>query len=66
MSVSPTVWAQIRAGRAPTLGLVEQVLDGEAVVLGETGAARARSELAAQVLGAGPLESLLTLSLIHI
>ena len=60
MSVSPTVWAQIRAGRAPTLGLVEQVLDGEAVVLGETGAARARSELAAQVLGAGPLESLLT------
>jgi len=60
VSVSPTVWAQIRAGRAPTLGLVEQVLDGEAVVLGETGAARARSELAAQVLGAGPLESLLT------
>jgi pilus assembly protein CpaF len=59
VSVSPTVWAQIRAGRAPTLGLVAQVLDGEAVVLGETGAVRARSELAAQVLGAGPLEPLL-------
>ena len=59
MSISPTVWAQIRAGRAPTLGLVARVLDGEAVVLGETGALRARSELAAQVLGAGPLEPLL-------
>jgi pilus assembly protein CpaF len=59
VSVSPTVWAQIRAGRAPTLGLVARVLDGEAVVLGETGALRARSELAAQVLGAGPLEPLL-------
>ena len=59
MSVSPTVWAQIRQGRAPTQGLVAQVLDDEAVVLGETGALRARSELAAQVLGAGPLEPLL-------
>jgi len=59
VSVSPTVWAQIRAGRAPTLGLVAQVLDGEAAVLGETGALRARSALAAQVLGAGPLEPLL-------
>lgn len=59
MTVSPTVWAQIRAGRAPTHGLVAKVLDSEAVVLGETGALRARSELAAQVLGAGPLEPLL-------
>jgi pilus assembly protein CpaF len=59
VSVSPTVWAQIRAGRAPTPGLVAQVLDGEAVVLGRTGALRARSELAAQVLGAGPLQPLL-------
>jgi len=59
VSVSPTVWAQIRAGRAPTLGRVAQVLDGESLVLGEAGATRARSELAAQVLGAGPLEPLL-------
>lgn len=59
MSVSPTVWAQIRAGRAPTLGLVAEVLDGDAVVLGRTGALRARNELAAQVLGAGPLQPLL-------
>jgi len=59
VSVSPTVWAQIRQGRAPTRGLVAQVLDGEAVVLGETGARRARTELAARVLGAGPLEPLL-------
>jgi pilus assembly protein CpaF len=59
VSVSPTMWAQIRAGKAPTLGLVAEVLDDEAVVLGQTGARRARSELAAQVLGAGPLEPLL-------
>jgi len=59
VSVSPTVWAQIRAGRAPTEGLVSQVLAAEAVVLGETGALSARAELAAQVLGAGPLERLL-------
>ena len=59
MSVSPTVWAQIRQGRAPTHVLVAQVLDDEAVVLGETGVLRARTELAARVLGAGPLEPLL-------
>jgi pilus assembly protein CpaF len=59
VSVSSTVWAQIRAGRAPTPGLVAQVLDGEAVVLGQAGALQARSELAARVLGAGPLEPLL-------
>jgi pilus assembly protein CpaF len=59
VSVSPTVWAQIRLGKAPTPGLVSRVLEGEAVVLGETGALRARTELAAEVLGAGPLEPLL-------
>lgn len=59
MSVSPTVWTQIRAGRPPTPVLVAQVLDGDAVVLGEVGALSARAELAAQVLGAGPLEPLL-------
>lgn len=59
MSPSPTVWTQIRQGRPPTQDLVAQVLDEEAVVLGETGAFSARAELAAQVLGAGPLESLL-------
>ena len=59
MSVSPPVWAQIRAGRAPTIELVAGVLESEAVVLGETGALRARIDLAAQVLGAGPLEPLL-------
>ena len=59
VSVSPTVWAQIRQGRVPTPILVAQVLDGEAVVLGEAGVLRARVELAAHVLGAGPLEPLL-------
>ena len=57
--MSPTVWAQIRLGKVPTPELVSRVLEGEAVVLGETGALRARLELAAQVLGAGPLEPLL-------
>jgi len=57
--MSPTVWAQIRLGKVPTPELVSRVLEGEAVVLGETGAFRARLELAAQVLGAGPLEPLL-------
>ena len=59
MSVSPTVWAAIRLGKVPTPGLVSRVLEGEAVVLGETGVLRARVQLAAQVLGAGPLEPLL-------
>jgi pilus assembly protein CpaF len=59
VSVSPTVWAQIRLGKVPTPGLVSRVLEGEAVVLGETGALRARLELSAQLLGAGPLEPLL-------
>jgi pilus assembly protein CpaF len=59
VSVSPTVWAQIRLGRVPTPGLVSRVLEGEAVVLGEAGALRARLDLAARVLGAGPLEPLL-------
>ncbi|MEP7034672.1 MAG: TadA family conjugal transfer-associated ATPase [Actinomycetota bacterium] len=59
MSVSPTVWAQIRLGKAPTPGLVSRVLQDEAAVLGEAGALSARMELAAQVLGAGPLEPLL-------
>ena len=59
MSVSPTVWAQIRQGRSPTRVLVAEVFDGDAVVLGERGVLRARTELAAQVLGAGPLEPLL-------
>jgi len=39
--------------------LVAEVLEDEAVVLGEKGALGARIELAAQVLGAGPLEPLL-------
>ena len=59
VSVSPTVWAQIRQGRAPTQVLVAQVLDGDAVLLGERGVLSARTELAAHVLGAGPLEPLL-------
>ena len=54
MSVSPTVWAQIRLGKAPTPGLVSRVLEGEAVVLGETGALVARFEALGALAGLGP------------
>ncbi|MEP7161486.1 MAG: TadA family conjugal transfer-associated ATPase [Dermatophilaceae bacterium] len=52
-------WSQ--AGRAPTADRVAQLVAGRAAVLGDEGAANARRTLAARVLGAGPLEPLLTL-----
>ncbi len=55
MSAAPArVWEQIRQGRAPTESSVDAAVDP--LVLGETGAARARDDLRAQVLGLGPLE----------
>lgn len=59
MTLSPTVWARIRDGQSPTPPLVDRVLDDDAVVLGADGIRRARADLAADVLGAGPLEPLL-------
>ncbi len=59
MTLSPTVWAQIRDGLPPTPPSVDRVLDDDAVLLGADGVRRARAHLAADVLGAGPLEPLL-------
>ncbi|HET7661360.1 MAG TPA: TadA family conjugal transfer-associated ATPase [Oryzihumus sp.] len=59
MTVTDPVWEQIRRGRPPSPGAVADVLGPARVTLGERGLERARDDLAAQVLGAGPLEPLL-------
>jgi len=59
MSMPTTVWEHIRQGRPPSEALVARVVADDAVALGAEGAAAARRDLAAQVLGAGPLEPLL-------
>jgi pilus assembly protein CpaF len=50
------VWDQIRQGHPPSVGRLGEVLSEDAVRLGDEGLAAARAQLAAQVLGAGPLE----------
>ncbi len=57
--VRQQVWRQIRAGRPPDRGLVVDVVAGERAVLGAMGSARVADRLAAEVLGAGPLDALL-------
>ena len=59
MIVTGPVWEQIRQGRSPSPGRLGEVLSEDAVRLGDEGVAEARSQLAAQVLGAGPLEPFL-------
>jgi len=59
MTVTDPVWEQIRQGRPPSLAAVTDVLGPVRVTLGERGLESARDDLAAQVLGAGPLEPLL-------
>jgi pilus assembly protein CpaF len=59
MAADEPVWRQILAGRAPTDDLVSAVVEDSAVVLGAEGVGLARQQLRSQVLGAGPLESLL-------
>lgn len=53
------LWAQVAAGHAPTQARVAQVAASRRVVLGQYGVAAHEAELAAAVLGAGPLEPLL-------
>lgn len=48
-----------RAGRSPSVSSVDIVLGPEAELLGDAGARAARDDLAARVLGAGPLQPLL-------
>ena len=50
-----------RAGEPPSTAAVDRVLGSRAVLLGEEGLAAARADLAARVLGAGPLQPLLDL-----
>ena len=59
MTLSDTVWEQIRHGRSPSPSLVSDVVGEDGIGLGEQGLARARATLGARVLGAGPLEPLL-------
>jgi pilus assembly protein CpaF len=59
MTVTGPVWEQIRQGHSPSAGRLTEVLSDDAVRLGDDGVAAARVQLAAQVLGAGPLEPLL-------
>ncbi|WP_137120399.1 TadA family conjugal transfer-associated ATPase [Segeticoccus rhizosphaerae] len=59
MAADEPVWRQILAGRAPTDDLVSAVVEDSAIVLGTEGVGLARQQLRSQVLGAGPLESLL-------
>ena len=58
MTATGPVWEQIRQGRPPSAGRLGEVLSEDAVRLGDEGLAAARAQLAAQVLGAGPLEPL--------
>jgi pilus assembly protein CpaF len=59
VTVTGPVWEQIRQGRSPSPARLGEVLSEDAVRLGDEGVAEARSQLAAQVLGAGPLEPFL-------
>jgi pilus assembly protein CpaF len=60
VSIDARIQARIRDGLAPDPAAVEEVTTPEAVRLGATGLAAARATLAADLLGAGPLEPLLS------
>lgn len=57
--VGASMWGQIRAGRAPTVDVVQELADEDAALLGDRGA-ELRTRLAQDLLGAGPLEGLLS------
>ena len=59
MSLPDAVWDYIADGMVPTRERVREALDGEEVRLGAQGVEQGRADLAARVLGAGPLEPLL-------
>lgn len=54
------VWDHIRHGRAPTSSRVAHAVGQEAAVLGATGAVRKVGHIEGALLGAGPLQELLT------
>jgi len=53
------VWDDIASGRVPTADRVDRVMSDDGLLLGADGLAAAREQLAARVLGAGPLDPLL-------
>ena len=57
--VQSRVWDEIRQGRSPNPQVVASVAAAEQAVLGVRGATSVASEIAASVLGAGPLEPVL-------
>ena len=57
--VRSRVWDEIRQGRSPNPQVVASVAAAEQAVLGVRGATSVASEIAASVLGAGPLEPVL-------
>lgn len=58
MSVEPTIWANVRAGRGPTEESVAALAGAQAARLGSVGVRRHRDELRAGLLGLGPLADL--------
>ena len=57
--VRPRVWDEIWQGRSPDPLVVASVAAAERAVLGAAGASAVAHEMAASVLGAGPLEPVL-------
>ena len=60
MTVSSRVWDHIRSGQPPDGQTVDSLTFAERGLLGEHGRLGLRSRMAAAVLGAGPLDALLT------
>ncbi|MGV1010474.1 MAG: TadA family conjugal transfer-associated ATPase [Dermatophilaceae bacterium] len=60
MSVTARVWEHIRSGQPPDGQTVESLAFAERGLLGEQGRQGLRSRMASALLGAGPLDSLLT------
>lgn len=58
MRWSSAIDEQVRAGRAPDVGVIDAVARSEAVRLGASGAARRSGELRADLMGLGALEPL--------
>lgn len=62
MSIRAAVWGQIRDGAAPTPETVDALASMDRLALGAGRVRQLQSELAAEVFGAGPLDTLLALT----
>lgn len=59
-AIDPRLWSPIAAGATPSAALVSEVLSPRAVTLGRRGVERLTAAVTSHVVGAGPLEELLT------